>query len=83
MNLDEHEQLFRKLEDAHRQRFEKFHQLRHEDDNNDQPEEKYDLYQSLIENREEQGLLTLTRFKINEFQNLFEICRISIETKIT
>ena len=80
MNFDE--QLFRGLEDAHRQRVEMFLHLQNEDDTNDQPEETYDLFKSLIENRGEQGLLTLTRFKINEFLNIFEICRISIETAI-
>lgn len=72
--------MFSHLEEAHRRRIELFSHVNEEDDNNIQVEKDYDLFNSLIEKRGEQGLITLTRFKIAEFQNIVRICKIPLES---
>ena len=73
------EQMFRFLEDVHRQRVQQFLQP-NQDDEDAVQQEKYDLYNDVIRNRGEQGLVVLTRFNVREFYNIFEICKASIES---
>lgn len=78
MNFND--ELFRQIEEAHRNRVELYTQNIEVADDSTPVEENVDLYNSLIAKKGEQGLVVLTRFKIVEFQHIVEICKAPLES---
>ena len=74
------QQLMDQLNDAYNRRMALFLNVQHDDEDDAIPEtDTYDLYQVLIDRSGENGLKSLTRFSINEFQNIYQICEIPLK----